>query len=353
MFQDRCWVAVDTSGTSPNSLVFSEIDEPESFPVDNEIILQESAGDSDAIVALVPLASMLLVAQQRHLYRLQYVSQPVIDASILLSGYRGILNSRCWDVLAGVAYLADSSGLYAFDGNAEKPISVPIDNLWRDGSIDFSKSSQFHVQADPLTKIVRLFYCGPADSQPVKALCFAVNTQAWWQETYPSAVTAGTAATVGNQQSIVLGTQGGTLVRYGGYSDSGTAIPWSFRTGEMALADEQGDRSIALLYTPTATTTDTRIKLYYNGSQTDRPNAIISDRGQVGVAEQGGGVLLNMSGSASALGSSPGMARVYFSGRVDPRSAGGDKHLAVGIEGTQASSSDTPVFHAIAIAGVK
>lgn len=353
MFQDRVWMAVDTSGKSPNSLVFSEIDEPESFPVDNELILQESAGDSDSIVALIPLGPMLLIAQQRHLYRLQYVSQPVIDASIMLSGYRGVLNSRCWDVLAGVAYLADSTGLYAFDGNTEKPVSVPVENLWRDGSIDFSKASKCHVQADPLTKIVRFFYCGPSDSQPVKSLCYSVLTQAWWQETYPTAITAGSAATIGGQQTSVYGTQAGGLVRHGGFSDVGTAVPWSFRTGNMPLVNEAGDRSIAVLYTPTSGDTDTKLKLYYNGSSADRPNAVASDRGQVGVSEQGGGVLVNMSRTESPLGDSPGVARVYFSGRVDDRSAGADKHLSLGLEGTQASSADAPEFHIIQIAGVK
>lgn len=353
MFQDRVWMAVDTSGKAPNSLVFSEIDEPESFPVDNELILQESAGDSDAIVALVPLGSMMLIAQQRHLYRLQYVSQPVIDASIILAGYRGILNSRCWDVLAGVAYLADSNGVYAFDGNSEKPVSTPVDNLWRDGSIDFSKAAQFHMQADPLTKIVRFFYCEPTDSQPVRALCYGVLTEAWWQETYPTGMTAGASATVVGQQSAVYGTQTGSLIRHGGFSDSGTAIPWSIRTGNLAFADDGGDRSISILYTPTSGNTDTRLKLYYNGSANDRPNVVASDRGQVGVAEQGGGVLVNLNKSVSPLGDSPGVARVYFSGRPDSRSAGGDKHVALGLEGTQASSDDAPVIHAIAIAGVK
>ena len=102
--------------------MFSEVDEPESVPAVNQLILQESVGDSDEIVTLVPLASMLLVFQRRHIYKLQYVAQPVIDASVLLSAYRGILNQDCCDVMGGVAFAADSHGMYAFDGSSLDPI---------------------------------------------------------------------------------------------------------------------------------------------------------------------------------------------------------------------------------------
>ncbi len=352
MFQDRLWMAVDTSGKSPNSLMFSEIDEPESVPMENELVVQESAGDSDAVVALIPLGSALIVAQSRHLYKLQYVAQPVIDASILLAGYRGILNSQCWAVLGGVAFIADGYGMYAFDGTREDPISVPVDDFWRDGAIDFTKAHLCHVHADAMTKVVRFFYCTSANTYPVQALCYGVLSKAWWQEQYPVPMTAGAPTVVGGKQAVAYGTSTGGFVSHSGFSDSGTAITWGFRTGNMALTNEKGDRSVTLTYKPTDLDTDYRLRLHFNGSSTGRNNAIVSDRGQAGVSIQAGGVAVNTKKALSALGDSTGVARVYFSGRVDDRSAGADKHLAIAMAGTQSSSGDAPVIHSITVAGV-
>lgn len=352
MFQDRLWLAVDTSGKSPNSLLYSEIDEPESVASENEIVVQESAGDSDAVVALIPLGSSLIVAQSRHLYKLQYVAQPVIDASILLAGYRGVLNSRCWAVIGGVAFIADGYGMYAFDGTREDPISVPVDDFWRDGIIDFSKSHLFHVQADPMTKVVRFFYCTSACTYPVLALCYGVLSKAWWQEQYSVPMTAGVNTVVAGKQSVAYGTSAGSFVAPGGHSDNGTPITWGFRTGNMPLTNDKGDRSITLTYKPTDLDTEYRLRLHFNGSATGRNNTIVSDRGQAGVSIQGGGVSVNAKKALSPLGDSTGVARVYFSGRVDDRSAGADRHLAVAMAGTQASSGDALTLHSITVAGV-
>ena len=350
MFQDRCWLAVDTTARSPNSLLFSEVDEPESIPEENEIVLQESAGDSDAIVALIPLGSSLIVAQSRHLYKLQYVAQPVIDASIMLVGYRGVLHQRCWDIIGGLAFIVDTLGMYSFDGNQEEPISIPIDNLWRDGTIDFSKSAKFHVAADHQTKVVRFFYCGPSDTEPVNALCYCMMTKAWWLEQYPSGMTASTVTQLENRQQTVYATAGGSFVRHAGSSDRGTAIPWAFRTGNMQVSNDNGDRSLTLVYTPTDGDTDNRVNLHFNGSPTPRPNAITTSRSPGNVALQGDGVSVNFKKSVSPLGDSPGVSRLSFSGRADERSVGADKHMAVAMSGSQTANS--PVIHAVQIAGV-
>jgi hypothetical protein len=352
MFQDRCWFAVDTSGKAPNSLLFSEIDEPESVPADNEIVVQESAADSDAVVALIPLGASLLILQSRHIYRLQYVAQPVIDASIMLVGYRGALNSRCWDVLGGVAYIVDSNGMYAFDGQREDPLSVPVDTFWRDGSIDFAYADKFHVKADNATKIIRFFYCATGTTEPAAALAYSLITKTWWTEEYPTAMTAASPTVISGQQSVVYGTSAGGFKRHSGYSDDGTAISYTIRMPPMRLVNEGGDRSITIVHTPTETDTDTRLRLRFNGSANARPSAIVSDRGQAGVSIQGEGVSINLKRTLSALGESSGVVRVYYTGRVDDRSAGADRHVSVSFGGTQASSSDALVIHSVSVAGV-
>lgn len=340
MFQDRAWYAVDTTGKRPNALMYSEIDEPESVPPANELIVQENSGTPDKIVALIPFATDLLIAQQSHLYKLSYVSQPTIDASIMLVSYRGAINSRCWDTLGGVVYLADDYGMYAFDGSSEEAISIPVDDYWRNGIIDFQKADKFHVQADIAARVVRFYYCKHADQEPVRALCFCISTKAWWEETFPVAVTAGCRARVGSAQAAVSCTSSGTVLKQGGFSDGNMPIPYAFRTGPLSLSDADGSRSVSFIYKPTAAANTLNLQLHYNNSPSPRPNAIASNPGTGFVAtENNSNSALDLRANRSALQESNGYAKAYFSGRADDRSSGGDRHIAVAISGSQAGDS--------------
>lgn len=350
MFQDRAWFAVDTTGENPNSLIFSEVDEPESVPPVNELVVQESVGDSDEIVALVPLSSMLLIVQRRHIYKLQYVAQPVIDASILLAAYRGTLNRNCCDVMGGVAYIADSHGMYAFDGSNVSPISVAIDDYWREGVIDFSKSSKFFVRCDDGEMVARFFYCEAGSSEPDRALCYSIATKAWWKEEYAFGVRCGGNQIVGSQHKTIYGTSQGNLAVPEGQSDDGTPIDYSVKTGNFAF-DQEPSRAVGVLYTPTASTSSLRLKLYYNGAATPRDNAVNVDRGGAFTADATGGVL-DMRLGSSHLADSVGYAKARYSGRGSDFSGGADRHVAVELSGSKSSTSDSPEIHAITIEGV-
>jgi hypothetical protein len=350
MFQDRAWYAVDTSGRRANSLFYSEIDEPESVPAANELVVQENTGTPDAIVALVPLGPSLLVVQSAHIYRLMYVAQPVIDASIMLAAYRGALNSRCWAVMAGVAFLADSVGLYAFDGNQEQSVSTPVDNYWRDGIIDFSKSDKFHLAADFLTKTIRFYYCRAADSEPVRSLCYSVATQAWWEEVYPQAVTAATVARLGGQVRTVTAHADGAWRKPSGTKDGSDPVAYAIRTGNFQLSAEP-DRAIEVVYGPTDADSVLSLGLHYNNSATARPNAIAADRGSGVAVSPGGPALLNMNKARSPLGEATGYANALFAGRRNDRSAGSDQHVAVHLAGSQ--TDDPVVIHALRVQGAE
>lgn len=352
MFQDRAWYAVDTTGARPNSLLYSEIDEPESVPEENELVVQENTGDPDKVVALIPLGSMLVVAQQSHLYRLTYVAQPVLDAALTLAAYRGILNSRCWDVMNGIAFIADGNGLYAFDGQSEEAVSLPVDNYWRDGIIDFSKADQFHVRADLTTKTVRFHYCQPSDAAPLRALCYCLATKAWWEELYDTPVTATCPVVLNGKRVVISGLETGSFSREGGLTDGGEPVPYSLRTGNMALATERGSRSVAVVYRPTTEDATLSLGLHYNNSDTARPNVIASNQGDGFVVESSGAnATLNMKRSRSALGDANGFARARFSGKNEERSVGADRHIAVAVSGVQ--SEDPIVVHGILIEGAE
>ena len=352
MFQDRAWMAVDTTGERPNTLMFSEVDEPESVPPENELILQENIGEPDAIVHLMPLGTQLLVIQSRHLYALTYVAQPVIDASMLLMAYRGILNSRCGDVMGGVAFLADTYGVYAYDGNNAQAISLPVDNYWRDNIIDFSQADKFHVRCDPATATMRFFYCRHTDSATVRALCYCSNTQAWWEETYGTPVTAGCRSAIGNRAVLVSGCGDGVFRKYGGLRDDNTPIDYKFRSGNFSLINEKSDRSISLVYKPTHNTATLNMALHFNNSSTPRPNAVATDTGSGFVTTEGQtAAALELRATRSALGDANGYAKARYSGRIDDRSSGGDRHMAVDVSGQQ--TQDPVTIYGVQIAGVQ
>jgi hypothetical protein len=350
MFQDRAWYAVDSTGRRANSLYYSEVDEPESVPESNELIVQENTGVPDKVVALVPMASALLVVQSQHLYRLMYVAQPVIDASIMLMAHRGVLNQRCAAVMAGVAFMADSVGMYAFDGNTEQSVSVPVDNYWRDRIIDFSQSDKFHVSADHLTRTVRFFYCRSGETEPARALCYCTATQAWWEESYPVAITASAAVALGQQMRLAVGGADGAWRKDGGSQDGSTPVPYQYLSGNMPLTGEP-DRAIEMLYDPTVGDSTVTLGLHYNNSPTARPAAVSADRGGGFTVSAGGGAALNLKKTRSALGEATGRAVAHYAGRKDERSAGGDQDLAVAISGSQ--SADRVVFHSVRVRGVQ
>lgn len=348
MFQDRAWYAADSTGRQPNSLYYSEVDEPESVPEANELVLQENTDTPDSIVGLVPLGPSLLVAQSSHLYRLMYVAQPVLDASLMLVAHRGVLNSRCWAVMAGVAFLADSIGIYAYDGGQEQSISVAVDNFWRDQIIDFSKADKFHVSADHLTRTVRFYYCRSGDAEPVRALCYCVATQAWWEEVYPVAVTAVASVPLGGQLRRALGGADGAWRKESGTQDGSSSVPYSVRTGNLALTD-QADRSVEITYRPTLGNSEVNIGLHYNNADSARPNAIHADRGTGFTVAAGGPATLNMKKTRSALGEATGSATANYAGRRSDRSSGGDQHIAVALSGDQ--GADAVALFRLAVKG--
>jgi len=335
MFQDRAWYAFDLTGDKNNSLFYSEIDEPESVSEVNELILQQNTGTPDTIQGLIPMASSLFIFQNAHAYKLSYVAQPVIDASLLLACYRGMLNQRCHAMLNGVAFIADSIGLYAFDGQQEDPVSVPVDNYWRDGIIDLTRRSEFHVSCDYLRKIIRLHYAKAGDTGIIRALCYCATTKAWWEETYPTSMTASVSIWNSGKCDSLFGTAG-YFTKPSGLVDVSANVSYKMRTGNLALKPESQSRAIQIVYDPTTSDATLAAKLHYNNSQTPRANAIQYASG-AGFEATTDGSFINLKKTRSALGDATGVAMAKYSGHFDPRSAGADRHVALEISGEQSS----------------
>lgn len=213
MFQDRLWLAVDTKGGNQNTIRFSEVDEPESMSDVNEILLQNNLRSSDHITALIPYAGALIVAQSRHCHRLTYVAQPLIDTSVYLLAYRGVLNQRCWDIFDGRIYAMDDQGVYSLDpqGNIES-LTLGLYDIWQE-KIDYSLSRWFTVRVDKKNALLRVCVAVKGDGStkfPSRMYVYSFDFKTWWEERYPEELTCATEVRLDdNSIALVYGTSDG------------------------------------------------------------------------------------------------------------------------------------------------
>ena len=349
MFQDRAWYAVDTTGTEPNTIYFSAIDEPESVGADAQVVIQTNGRDSDRITGLMPFDGVLYVGQSRSLTRLTVSGSPYDGASATPVAQRGLLNDRCWERFEDVAYIVDSAGLYAFKGSGAEPLSDPVGNYWTQPLIDFSKSRWFFVQVNQAERVVRFHFVavGSGATYPNTALCYSLVTQAWWTETYSKELSAKLSAESGGRQAHYVGHSSGVYRTSSGTSDDGDNIPYSMRTGFFPLSNDP-KRAVRITYTPVSSSLG--VSLFYNGSTSPRPNAASVSRGDGFVSNVGSTqATLDMSASRSSLGTATGFAQLMLSGRLDDRSAGGDRNVAIGLSGVM--SGEAPVLHSLEVEG--
>jgi len=200
-FQDRHWYGVDTGGKQPNTIFYSEVDEPESVPDTNEIVLQQNARDSDSLRAMIPFGSTLLLMQERHSFSLTFAKTPLLDAQVTPIAFRGCINQRCWDIYDGVCYVADQYGVYAIQPTGQiESLSDAIADQFRE-KIDFAKSTWSFLLVEPKSKILRFFAAFKDDSSggsPSRALCYSIDMKSWWFEKYPQRISGGTQVRLSN-----------------------------------------------------------------------------------------------------------------------------------------------------------
>lgn len=351
-YQDRAWYAV--SDTRPNTLCFSEVDEPESVPPAYEVNLQQSGSGGDRITGLFVMDGSLYVAQGRGMYRLLVAGNPLESASSTAVAQRGAFSQRCIDICDGIAYLADSFGVYAFDGARVEPLSDAVANFWSDPIIDFSGSRWFSVLVDPQDRVVRFYHkqVGDSATYPTRSLCYSLVTKAWWTESYAHQVGAPFIAVSGGRERQMSGSAVGgsaSITLPGGLTDAGSAVAYDIKTGNFPLNAEPR-RGVRLTYTPTTGSHPLGVACFYNGATEARKNAIATDVGTGVVSVQGGtqaAVELNV--SRSSLGLSNGVAQVVMVGRLDDKSAGGDRDMAVELSGVQQATK--AIIHRMIIEG--
>lgn len=223
--------------TERNLLRFSEVDEPESVPRDqNQIVIQENTDDNDYITGLMPHGAVLWVLKERHVYRVQFVRQPTIDASVVLAYSRGCINQQCWDYYEDDAYLMDEYGCWMLSPGGYKPISAPIDNYFQDPLIDFSKKKWFFTCVEPNEAVVRFFVSLTGDSadRPTRALCYSIRTGSWWTESYLWEFGGSCRVASSGKTRVLLGGEDGDVYRL---SAGNTDICTAEVAGTVTAAD--------------------------------------------------------------------------------------------------------------------
>jgi hypothetical protein len=298
---DRMWFAATTSTDAPssssssslqsdrNTIMFSEAEEPESVPSDNELELQE---DGDQITGLMPIGPYLYVLKRHHIYRLSTAGNPRADASITLVAERGCLNQRCWCRADGMSFLMDENGMYLFDGTSVQPIDGPIRDQLTDNHSGVQwadHGSLFSVAASPDNETVKFIVAMGTDAAPQNAFSYHYRMKQWCLDDYAKDIKCSGQATIDGMNRIVLGVDGG--LKWIDEDDSTLTtglLSYTYSLGEFFLLelDQSNIRRFSIWFDPITAYTITTVpasssssssytythtmtvNLYYDGSAT-------------------------------------------------------------------------------------
>lgn len=210
-------------------IYFSEVDEPESVVPTVNCIIQDNTADSDRNTALAPMGSALYVYQSRHLYKVTFAKQPQIQANPSLVATRGCINQRSWVQYEGDLYALDKNGIWRYNvGGGWEPLSPAIQDVFRDGDLDWSKSTWWRAELNAEEEVIRWFvnYSDANYTYPNKALCYHLRYKAWWIESYVHPLAAGCTVIVAGRARVLRGSANEQFYLCGGTTD-GVASPAS------------------------------------------------------------------------------------------------------------------------------
>lgn len=191
-------------------ILFSEQDEPESVPATNNIIIQDNTADPDKNTALAPYGAALYVYQTKHLYKVTFARQPQIQANVTLVASRGCVNQRCYQQYEGSLYALDRAGVWQYDiGSGWAPLSPPLQDIFRDGDLDWSKSRWWWSVVNPEEETIRWFvnYSDANYTKPNRALVYHLRHKAWWTESYVHELSGGCNVLISGRMRTLYGGQ--------------------------------------------------------------------------------------------------------------------------------------------------
>ena len=205
---------IRASSAEWRNVYYTPTAEPESWPASYALSLQD---DGDEIVGLMPLGSFLYILEQRHIYRLTFLSDPAIDGAIFLSSRRGCLSQRMWVQAEATAYLFDQLGVHSFSGGNSTPISDSIQDLWRDNGnsslvINWNADTSLWSSSYNATHTtIRFFVAMTGSRYPRHALCYNYRQNKWWIEEYPRPICSTTLMPISALYYTVAGMDANTI----------------------------------------------------------------------------------------------------------------------------------------------
>ena len=204
-------------------IYFSEPDEPESVPPTNNVIIQDNTADADKNTALAPYGAALYVYQTRHLYKVTFARQPQIQADVRLVASRGCVNQRCWQQYEGSLYALDKDGVWRYDTSSGwEPLSPAIQDVFREGEVDWSKATWFWSVVHPEEETIRWFVAytnSEAGNRPQHAICYHLRYKGWWTESYAHQLGGGCVVPISGRSRLVFGAQNEQIFVSGGTAD--------------------------------------------------------------------------------------------------------------------------------------
>lgn len=221
-FQDRLWYGVSTSGDSPNTVFFSELDEFEASPDVNEIPIQTNLRTTDYLTALVPFGSILMALQTSHAYVISYNTDPTTDSNVQLIAHRGCLCQHTWEIHDDVLYAVDERGVYTMTRSGEvQSLSEQVRDFFDEGGINLAYRRNFYLTIDHVEGVLRFFFtaAGVTSPYPHMALCLHIANQTWWTESWPNSLTCATRYRGAARDQVVYGSVDGNIYGTGGTRD--------------------------------------------------------------------------------------------------------------------------------------
>lgn len=199
---------------------------PDSWPVSNAIEIEENG---DLPTGLVVTDSFLLVLQKRHIYRMTFRTDPLVDGGVFLSAERGCINNRCRVLVDGTLYLMDEQGVYTLSPNGDaKGLSQGVQDLFQTNRpatgfrINWAASKHFHAFSDKSEGTVGWFVSLTGSRKPRHALCYSYITEQWWIVEYPFPIAASDNLASPNDRPM-FGGKSRRLMASGAFSTDGPA----------------------------------------------------------------------------------------------------------------------------------
>lgn len=212
----------------------------DAWPATNAFEVEENG---DEMTGLTSAESFLFVLQRRHIYRVTFSVNPILDGGVFLAADRGCINNRCWVKIESTLYLMDEQGVYSFSaGDTPKQLSAPIQDLYwelggdADKKINWQAQRFFHATIYAAETTIRWYVCVDGASTPTTALCFNYGAKSWWLEESPVPVGASCLWRRRNGSSVPILAGPGRMVLGHGLAKLDLASPSGTVRGPVSSA---------------------------------------------------------------------------------------------------------------------